>query len=52
MKDKKPRPDDPAESRRFIEAAKKLEADESPQAFDKTFKKVAPSPQNARKQSS
>jgi len=32
----------PAEqSARFIEAAKKAEADERPEEFDKTFKKVA-----------
>lgn len=33
-------PDDPEEYKRFLETAKKIEADESPEAFDRAFKKV------------
>ena len=36
----KPPPDDPEQSKRFIEAARELGADESPEAFEKVFKKV------------
>jgi hypothetical protein len=44
MATKKRPKDTPAEqSARFIEAAKKAEADERPEAFDKVFKKVASS---------
>jgi hypothetical protein len=31
---------DPEEYKRFLEVAKKLEADTSPKAFDRAFKKV------------
>jgi hypothetical protein len=37
-----PKPDDPEQSKRFIEAAKKAEADESKEGADRAFKKVAP----------
>lgn len=37
----KPRQDDPAQSKRFIETAKALGVDESPEAFERVFKKVA-----------
>jgi hypothetical protein len=33
-------PDDPAEYQRFVEAARKLEADESPDALDRAFEKI------------
>ena len=36
----KPKPDDPAQSARFIEAAKRAEVDELGEKFDKAFKKV------------
>lgn len=36
-----PPPDDPEQSKRFIETAKQIEADEDPKAFDQTFGKVA-----------
>lgn len=36
----KPKPDDPAESRRFIELAREVEADERPETFDRIFRKV------------
>lgn len=35
-----PKPDDPVQSKRFIEAAKKAEVDEDPKAFERAFKKV------------
>jgi hypothetical protein len=37
----KPKPDDPKQSKRFIEAAKEIEADEDPKAFERVFKRVA-----------
>lgn len=39
----KPQPDDPAESKRFIDMARTIEADEGSkgrEAFDRAFKKV------------
>ncbi len=36
----KRKPNDPAQYKRFLEAAKAVEADEKPQAFDKAFKRV------------
>jgi hypothetical protein len=38
----KPKPDDPAESKRFIELARELECDERPEAFDRAFRKIVP----------
>ena len=35
-----PPPDDPKESKRFIDMAHELEADESDDALDRAFKKV------------
>lgn len=40
MADKKHKPDDQAQSERFIEAARKAEADETNEGADKAFKKV------------
>ena len=37
----KPKQDDPEQSKRFIEAAKKAEADESEEGAERAFKKVA-----------
>jgi hypothetical protein len=37
-----PKQDDPAESKRFIEMARELGADESPKVFERTFKKIVP----------
>lgn len=34
--------DDPAQSKRFIDAAREVEADESEEGADRAFKKVAP----------
>jgi hypothetical protein len=36
----KPPPDDPEQSKRFIEAARELGTDESPEAFERVFRKV------------
>jgi hypothetical protein len=36
----KPPPDNPEQSKRFIEAAREIGADESPEAFERVFKKV------------
>jgi hypothetical protein len=42
MADKQIRkPDDPAQYKRFLEAAKKAEADDTEKGADKAFKKVA-----------
>jgi hypothetical protein len=35
------KPDDPAQSKRFIEAAREAEADESKEGADRAFKKIA-----------
>jgi hypothetical protein len=39
----KPKPDDPAQSKRFIEAAKAVGVDEDPKAFERAFKAVTSS---------
>lgn len=44
----KPKPDDPAEYKRFLETAKQAEASKDPEAFDRAFKKVVP-PKTTRK---
>ena len=36
----KPKQGDPAQYKRFLETAKKVEADEDPKAFEKAFEKV------------
>ena len=36
-----PKPDDPAQSKRFIDTAREREADETEEGADKAFKKVA-----------
>jgi hypothetical protein len=38
----KPKPDDLAQSKRFIETAREIGTDESPEAFDRVFKKIVP----------
>ena len=35
-----PRPDDPAQSKRFIDTAREIEADESEEGAERAFKKV------------
>ena len=37
-----PKPDDPAQYKRFLEAARKAEADETEKGADRAFKKVSP----------
>ncbi len=37
---KPPPPDDPAQSKRFIDMAREVEADEDPEAFERAFEKV------------
>jgi hypothetical protein len=37
----KPKPDDPAQYKRFIEAARKAEAAETEEEADRAFKKIA-----------
>jgi hypothetical protein len=44
---KQPKQDDPAQSKRFIEAAKKAEADESDEGAQRAFKKAAASKKKA-----
>jgi hypothetical protein len=41
-------PDNPEQSKRFIEAARKAEADESEVSADKAFKKVTRGPKDAK----
>ena len=38
----KPKPDDSEQSKRFIEAAREAEADESEEGAERAFKKVVP----------
>jgi hypothetical protein len=46
---KKPeKPDDPEQSKRFLEAAREAEADESEAGADKAFKKVTSKPSKQR----
>lgn len=37
-----PKPDDPAQSKRFVETAREIEADESGEAFRGAFEKIVP----------
>ncbi len=36
------KPDDPEQSKRFIEKAREIEVDESGEAFERAFKKIIP----------
>ena len=38
-----PKPDDPEQSKRFVETAREIEADESGEAFRRAFEKIVPS---------
>jgi hypothetical protein len=42
------KPDDEAQSKRFIEAARKAEADETEKGADKAFKKIVPQKRRVR----
>jgi hypothetical protein len=44
--------DDPAQSKRFIEAAREAEADETEEGADKAFKKVIPAARRVAKPAS
>lgn len=37
-----PKPDNPAQSKRFVEAAREIEADESGKAFQRALEKIVP----------
>jgi hypothetical protein len=37
-----PKPDDPEQSKRFIEAARQVEADETGEGFRRAFRKIVP----------
>ena len=37
-----PKPDDPDQSKRFIDAARQIEADETGEAFRRAFEKIVP----------
>jgi hypothetical protein len=41
----KPKPDDPAQYKRFLEAAHKAGADKTEKGADRAFKKIAGAPQ-------
>jgi hypothetical protein len=45
----KPKPDNPEQFKRFIEMARKVEADESADAIDRAFKRVVPVPERSGK---
>lgn len=42
MESEKRKPDDPEQSKRFIDTAREREADETEEGADKAFKKVVP----------
>ena len=46
-----PKPDDPEQSKRFVDIARDAETDESAEAFDRAFKKVATAKHITRKSS-
>ena len=46
----RPSPDNPEQSKRFIETAKEIGTDESPEAFERAFKSIAnPKPTRPQK---
>jgi hypothetical protein len=42
QKPKSLKPDDPEQSKRFVEAAREIEADETGEAFRRAFEKIVP----------
>jgi hypothetical protein len=44
-----PKPDDPEQSKRFIEKAREIETDETKEAFERAFKKLVPSKPSQRR---
>lgn len=47
-----PKPDDPAQSKRFIETAEQVGADTDNEALERAFKKIAPQKGQASQKSS
>jgi hypothetical protein len=47
-KEQKPKPDDPEQSKRFIDAAKEAGADETEKGAERAFKKVTQSHKEAK----
>jgi hypothetical protein len=45
-----PKSDDPAQSKRFIEAARNAKADETREGADRAFRKVAKPPKSKKEQ--
>jgi hypothetical protein len=45
----KPKPDNPEQFKRFIDMAREVEADESPDAIDRAFNKVVRPPKRPAK---
>jgi hypothetical protein len=43
-----PKPDDPAQSQRFLDTAKEVGADTDDEALERAFKKIAPRPPSNR----
>lgn len=43
------KPDDPAQSKRFIDMAREVEVNEDPEVFERAFKKVALHPRSPSK---
>lgn len=48
----KPKPDDAAQSKRFIETAKEVGADEDAEALDRAFSKIGPPKRSSQRSSS
>jgi hypothetical protein len=46
---RKPQPDNPEQFKRFTDMAREVEADESPDAVDRAFKRVVPTPEQRQK---
>jgi hypothetical protein len=44
----KPKPDDPDQSKRFIDLAHELKAEGDKDSFERTFRKVASAPKTSR----
>lgn len=46
-----PKPDDPEQSKRFIDMAREVELDERPEAFEKAFSRVTKKKPSASRES-
>jgi hypothetical protein len=49
--DPKPKPDDPEQSKRFIDTAKEVGADDDREALERTFKKISSSKKSTKQNS-